>query len=729
MKKITTAILFLILSLTAFSQIPDNQRKWFANVVLLDSTTRYDYGTTGVGRIIMDDGSGAGIFLWVVPTFVDTNYVDSVINILSFVDSIWLKTDSLCYSIGTSEYCQYLASGGSVSVDTIYQKTDSICYDIGASTYCFFNKSADVDSIWKVPGTDSVFYSKAGINYFAYIDSVGSALPPLTSGSVLFSDGSTIAQDNANLFWDDGNNRLGLGNNTPSYPFHFTGNSHSIYFDNQTGYPNIATYGFENTFNAGNGSYTQLKLLSSNDAALMHPILHIGSGTGANHRHAVISVGHGVFTGGGAFGAFPANSLLLGIGNSSSTPIFISHVQPNAGSTGEFWWTGADNSNFPTSTSTSQAMVLKLSGLGTTSISRLGLNLWGTTPAATLHIKGEGATAATSSLIVHNSSGANYALKVGNDGRVGILESSPDTYLHITGNNVPFRGQLCLEAADIIQTTYFNGATQVGQQYVDIANGEFIIAANNMTGAGVAVTKSNTAQHGLTLRSLLAVAAGSTPNHTFQYRPSGGFTGANTLGVMGWQAFDGSAYTFGASILSELTGAPSAGNVSAGLDFYTNSGSASTTKRMRITNTGNLLLATTATAAGTSATKTILVESGTAPGSNIADAFQLRAADITAGNAVPWFYNENGDIVKLYPVTTYTQTYSTAASTVNAYTTDDESASYTGIDNSQIGTVYATVADLNQLRVAYETLRASYDNLLQVVTQMIDDKQLQGLAK
>ena len=41
-------------------------------------------------------------------------------------------------------------------------------------------------------------------------------LPSLTSGSVLFSNGSTIAQDNANFFWDDTNNRLGIGTPTPN---------------------------------------------------------------------------------------------------------------------------------------------------------------------------------------------------------------------------------------------------------------------------------------------------------------------------------------------------------------------------------------------------------------------------------------------------------------------------------------------------------------------------------
>jgi len=70
-------------------------------------------------------------------------------------------------------------------------------------------------------------------------------LPSLTAGSVLFSNGTTIAQDNANFFWDDSNNRLGIGTSTPSYKLDINGTAGSIAL-NVNGNINVS--------NAGNGT-------------------------------------------------------------------------------------------------------------------------------------------------------------------------------------------------------------------------------------------------------------------------------------------------------------------------------------------------------------------------------------------------------------------------------------------------------------------------------------------
>ena len=42
-------------------------------------------------------------------------------------------------------------------------------------------------------------------------------------GSVQFSDGTALSSDATNFFWDDTNNRLGIGINTPSHPLHIKG--------------------------------------------------------------------------------------------------------------------------------------------------------------------------------------------------------------------------------------------------------------------------------------------------------------------------------------------------------------------------------------------------------------------------------------------------------------------------------------------------------------------------
>lgn len=54
--------------------------------------------------------------------------------------------------------------------------------------------------------------------------SIGSTIPGATQGSIFFAGlGGTLAQDNANFFWDDTNNYLGIGTNTPAENLHVVG--------------------------------------------------------------------------------------------------------------------------------------------------------------------------------------------------------------------------------------------------------------------------------------------------------------------------------------------------------------------------------------------------------------------------------------------------------------------------------------------------------------------------
>ncbi len=75
-------------------------------------------------------------------------------------------------------------------------------------------------------------------------------LPALTAGSVVFSNGTTLAQDNSNFFWDDTNNRLGIGTNTPGYDVEIKsaqGGTNYFALSNATGSSKFLSYVDNNT--------------------------------------------------------------------------------------------------------------------------------------------------------------------------------------------------------------------------------------------------------------------------------------------------------------------------------------------------------------------------------------------------------------------------------------------------------------------------------------------------
>lgn len=75
---------------------------------------------------------------------------------------------------------------------------------------------------------------------------------------------------------------------------------------------------------------------------------------------------------------------------------------------------------------------------------------------------------------------------------------------------------------------------------------------------------------------------------------------------------------------------------------------------------------------------------------------------------------------------TFTQTYATADATFSAYTPDVESSAYTGIASGVGGTPYASLTDLNALRVAVENLRAHGEDIGKLLNSLIDALQAAG---
>ena len=209
-------------------------------------------------------------------------------------------------------------------------------------------------------------------------------LPSLTSGSVLFSNGTTIAQDNANFFWDDTNNRLGIGTATPANDLHIK---------------KSADVGgkFEST-NSSNEAFVVLQNSSSEQANLEI----FGSGFG------VVSLRNSA-----AFTTTCANGFAFVINNNSATSNFSIKT------------TTSLTERFRLFNSTGNVLIQN-GGTFTDNGQRLQVQ-------GDVFIKGSGNTSASNALVIQNSSATGLGY-LRNDGYLYLGPSTPGLYLE-TGTN------------------------------------------------------------------------------------------------------------------------------------------------------------------------------------------------------------------------------------------------------------------------------------------------------
>jgi len=183
-------------------------------------------------------------------------------------------------------------------------------------------------------------------------------LPALTSGSVLFSNGTTIAQDNSNLFWDDTNNRLGIGTVSPQEKLQVVGGN--ILFGNGYNLRSITSGGgISNVFGStasnellfGSGNWSLIRFDVGGAAARMSITstgnLLLNTTTDAGYKLDVngtarvsgfVSLTVGATVGTGIAGVFPSGTtgreqiIVRGnlAQNDAGTDVVLSNAQGNA---------------------------------------------------------------------------------------------------------------------------------------------------------------------------------------------------------------------------------------------------------------------------------------------------------------------------------------------------------------------------------------------------------------
>jgi hypothetical protein len=101
----------------------------------------------------------------------------------------------------------------------VYADTETKVISVGDSKYL------DTVNVHKLIISGLIPTTALGYTRVLTINDSGavSVLAPFTSGSVIFSNGQTFDQDNANFFFDNTNNRLGIGTNSPAYTGDFNG--------------------------------------------------------------------------------------------------------------------------------------------------------------------------------------------------------------------------------------------------------------------------------------------------------------------------------------------------------------------------------------------------------------------------------------------------------------------------------------------------------------------------
>ncbi len=281
-----------------------------------------------------------------------------------------------------------------------------------------------------------------------------------TAGSVIFSNGTKLTQDNSKFFWDDTNFRLGIGTTAPTR--------------------SLDVQGAVNLGSATTDLITFTGRVTSGTSLI--PAVNLGSDLGSSTNRF--------------------NNLYVGTVNSNST----------LSTTGQALFTYS-----PTDTTYSQSSVMinpttapvdsNLLGIGIAGAQRAGIDAEGDLTLGYAGIAGSSVPTATNPLAIYNH-GTTELMRVQSTGEVGIGVTNPSKTLEVHGDSL-IKGSTTTSDAFIVQTSGgtellkirgFGDAalTQGGPLYIGglssptfISNGRFGLRSNQSVGTTFFYVQNN----------------------------------------------------------------------------------------------------------------------------------------------------------------------------------------------------------------------------------------------
>ncbi|MFZ1786703.1 MAG: hypothetical protein WAT92_00265 [Saprospiraceae bacterium] len=343
-------------------------------------------------------------------------------------------------------------------------------------------------------------------------------LPSLTNGSVIFSNGTTLAQDNSNLFWDNTNNRLGVGTTSPQSLLQLQGSGDQFLTSTTT---SASKAGF--FFNYNNIAHTGMKAYySASDANVYFDNLYPYDGI--NNFGDVIWRTTPVTIGSQVTAMTLKGSGRLGIG--TSTPSQLLDVNGNArlrsglydganliGSSGQVLSSTGSATSWITPTSGTVTSVAATAGPGISvsgsPITTSGtLNITNTAPDQTVSIAGAGISAVTGTYPNFTVTSTEVDGSTTNEKIVALTWNDAQDSLQINENGTIYRTKITGFGTGTLSS--LNGEVGATQTFATGTSGtDFAISSATNTHTFNLPSASTTAR-GVITTSAQTIAGGKT---------------------------------------------------------------------------------------------------------------------------------------------------------------------------------------------------------------------------